>query len=47
MLEAFDGAAVPVWPIQPGRDWEEHALRGITGPRAGRFTSELPKGLFE
>jgi NAD(P)-dependent dehydrogenase (short-subunit alcohol dehydrogenase family) len=47
VLQAFDGPAGAVWPIQPGRASEPYAFRGVPGPRAEGFTGELPKGLFE
>ncbi len=47
VLKAFDGPAGAVWPIQPGRESEPYAFRGVPGPRAEGFTGELPKGLFE
>ncbi len=47
VLRAFDGPAGAVWPIQPGRESEPYAFRGVPGPRAEGFTGELPKGLFE
>ncbi len=47
VLKAFDGPAGAVWPIQPGREAEPYAFRGVPGPRAEGFTGELPKGLFE
>ena len=47
VLKAFDGPAGAVWPIQPGRESEPYAFRGVPGPRAEGFTGQLPKGLFE
>ncbi len=47
VLEAFDGPAGAIWPIQPGRESEPYAFRGVPGPRADGFTGQLPKGLFE
>ena len=47
MLQAFDGPPGAVWPIQPGREAEPYAFRGVPGPRAEGFTGELPEGLFE
>lgn len=47
VLKAFEGPAGAVWPIQPGRESEPYAFRGVPGPRAEGFTGQLPKGLFE
>jgi NAD(P)-dependent dehydrogenase (short-subunit alcohol dehydrogenase family) len=47
VLEAFDGPAGAVWPIQPGRASEPYAFRGVPGPRGPDFTGQFPEGLFE
>jgi NAD(P)-dependent dehydrogenase (short-subunit alcohol dehydrogenase family) len=47
VLQAFDGPAGAIWPIQPGRDAEPYAFRGVPGPRAEGFSGQLPEGLFE
>jgi NAD(P)-dependent dehydrogenase (short-subunit alcohol dehydrogenase family) len=47
VLEAFEGPAGAIWPIQPGRPSEPYAFRGVPGPRAEGFTGQLPEGLFE
>lgn len=47
VLAAFEGPAGAIWPIQPGRQSEPYAFRGVPGPRAEGFTGQLPEGLFE
>jgi NAD(P)-dependent dehydrogenase (short-subunit alcohol dehydrogenase family) len=47
VLQAFEGPAGAVWPIQPGRPSEPYGFRGVPGPRAEGFTGQLPQGLFE
>jgi NAD(P)-dependent dehydrogenase (short-subunit alcohol dehydrogenase family) len=47
VLKAAGGPAGAVWPIQPGRESEPYAFRGVPGPRAEGFTGQLPQGLFE
>jgi NAD(P)-dependent dehydrogenase (short-subunit alcohol dehydrogenase family) len=47
VLSAFDGPPGAVWPIQPGREAEPYAFRGVPGPRAEGFAGQLPEGLFE
>ncbi len=46
-LSAFDGPPGAIWPIQPGRESEPYAFRGVPGPRAEGFTGQFPEGLFQ
>jgi NAD(P)-dependent dehydrogenase (short-subunit alcohol dehydrogenase family) len=46
VLQAADGPAGAVWPIQPGRESEPYAFRGVPGPRAPGYTGQFPEGLF-
>lgn len=46
-LAAFDGPPGAIWPIQPGREAEPYAFRGVPGPRAEGFTGQFPEGLFQ
>ncbi len=47
VLSAFAGPPGSVWPIQPGREAEPYAFRGVPGPRSEGFEGQFPEGLFE